>query len=233
MKAIAYIRVSTADQAETGQSLDNQEARLRAYCQAQGLDLHAVVRDEGVSAGIPFRDRPGGKQVLQHIIAGAGALVVLKLDRIFRNTVDCLTSMDEFHTLGIQFHCLDFGGMPLSTNTAMGQFMLTMRSAFAQLEKEMIRERTRDAMAGMRRKGLCVGQVPFGYRRQGDQVVEDPRRGTALQKILTHLRAGRSLRQVADFHNSDYPDMPVSPSTIKRMFAPGTTLIIPNESIAA
>lgn len=217
MKAIAYIRVSTADQAENGHSLNHQEDRLRAYCQAQGLDLHAVIRDEGISAGTPFRDRPGGKQVMAHLLGGTGALVVLKLDRIFRNTVDCLTMMDELNTLGIHFHCLDFGGMTLATNTAMGQFMLTMRSAFAQLEKELTRERTRDALQHKRRKGQCVGQVPFGYTRQGDDLVEHPRRQRALELMYNHMLYGCSLRQIADFHNSDFPELKVSAPTVKRL----------------
>lgn len=217
MKAIAYIRVSTTDQAENGQSLEDQELRLRAYCQAQGLQLQAVVRDEGVSAGIPFRSRPGGQQVMQHILQGAGAVVVLKLDRIFRNTVDCLTMLEELDKLKVHFHCLDFGGAPLATNTAMGQFMVTMRSAFAQLEKQMIGERTRDALQNKRRKGECVGQVPFGFTRQGDSIQEHPSRAAALATMRQLHQRGSSLRCIADCINSDYPDFRLSAPTVKRL----------------
>jgi DNA invertase Pin-like site-specific DNA recombinase len=89
--AISYIRVSTDDQVRGGVSLDAQEERIRAYCEASNLKLISVVREEGVSAAIPLDQRPGGRNLIRQLNESKGANVVaLKLDRLFRNAEDAL-----------------------------------------------------------------------------------------------------------------------------------------------
>src|SRR5687768_17097216 len=93
--AIGYVRVSTQEQAAHGISLDAQEARLRAYAALRGVDLVAVVIDAGVSAGkYRLEAREGGARILAAIKARTVRHVIaLKLDRLFRNTIDCLTTV--------------------------------------------------------------------------------------------------------------------------------------------
>src|SRR3954467_5975425 len=91
--AVGYIRVSTDEQATSGLSLEHQEQRIRAYVEANGLTLVKLVRDESVSAGKALADRKGGKAVLDSLATGtARHVVALKLDRLFRSTVDALTA---------------------------------------------------------------------------------------------------------------------------------------------
>ena len=79
--AVGYIRVSTADQAKEGVSLEAQADRLRAYCQMRGLNLVEIVADEGVSGTVPFCDREGGRKVLAMVKAGMVTEIIgLKLD---------------------------------------------------------------------------------------------------------------------------------------------------------
>ncbi len=61
-KALAYARVSTAEQAREGVSLDAQVERIRAYCQMSGLSLVTVIREEGVSAAKLLANRPGRRR---------------------------------------------------------------------------------------------------------------------------------------------------------------------------
>lgn len=96
-KVVGYVRVSTDEQANEGVSLAMQEARIRAYCEMRGLELVAIVADAGVSAYKPLAEREGGRRVLAMIKSRkAGAIVGLKLDRLFRNCADCLNVVERW-----------------------------------------------------------------------------------------------------------------------------------------
>lgn len=110
--AVGYVRVSTQKQAAEGISLDAQEARIRAYCTMRRLDLVDVVVDAGVSAGkYTLDERNGGSRVLTAVSQGQACHVVaLKLDRLFRNTIDCLTTVQAWDKAGVSLHLIDMGG---------------------------------------------------------------------------------------------------------------------------
>ena len=110
-RAVCYIRVSTQEQANTGVSLAAQEERLRAYCTMQGLEVVAVVREEGVSGSKPLGSRPGGAEVLRMVARREVAHVVaLKLDRLFRNAADALAQTEAWDKAGVGLHLVDMGG---------------------------------------------------------------------------------------------------------------------------
>jgi site-specific DNA recombinase len=103
--AVAYIRVSTDEQAASGLGLEHQEQRIRAYAEANGLTLVQLVRDDGVSVGKVLAARRGGKAVLDILAAGtARHVVALKLDRLFRSTVDALTASADWNKAGVGLH---------------------------------------------------------------------------------------------------------------------------------
>src|SRR5687768_2282197 len=97
MLAVGYVRVSTEEQAREGVSLEAQEAKLHAYCALQGLELVRIYRDEGISAGKPLASRPEGGALLAELArTGARHVIALKLDRLFRDAVDCLRTAREW-----------------------------------------------------------------------------------------------------------------------------------------
>ncbi|MCA9781088.1 MAG: recombinase family protein [Candidatus Eremiobacteraeota bacterium] len=198
MKAVAYIRVSTQEQSLHGVSLDAQEARLRAYCTLTGLDLVEVVREEGVSAGKPLADRPGGKVVLDLLASGeASHVVALKLDRLFRDAVDAMGVSKDWDAAGVALHLVDMGGQTINTATAMGRFFLTMMAGFAELERNLISERTSTALQYKMSQGEHVGAVPLGFDRVDGMLLEN-RAEMAAVKRMRELRAqGLTLRDVA------------------------------------
>ena len=154
-KAVIYCRVSTAGQAEQGVSLEAQEERLRAYCQMQGLDVEAVLIEEGVSATKPLHARPMGSKLVEMVKNGTVQHVVaLKLDRLFRSSVDALSVTSEWDKNGIALHLVDMGGQSINTASAMGRMMLTMMAGFAQFERDLISERT---TAALQHKKLMTG----------------------------------------------------------------------------
>jgi len=197
-KALGYVRVSTEEQASEGVSLGAQSERIRAYCQLNGLELVRIITEEGVSAGKPLADRPGGRELLRLIpLYGVRHIVALKLDRLFRNAVDCLSMVQDWDKEGIALHLIDQGGQAVNTKSALGRFFLTIMAAVAEMERNLIRERTRSALQYKRSNGKVYGPQPFGYRREGKDLLPDPEELRALE-LMQELRSkGYSLRGIA------------------------------------
>jgi len=141
MRAVAYVRVSTEEQATEGISLEAQNHRVRAYCELRGLELVDIITDAGVSAGKPLARRDGGARLLHLIRRGeAVAVVAFKLDRLFRNCADCLTVTATWDRSGVALHLIDLGGQAVDTSTAMGRFFLTVMAGAAEMERGLVAE---------------------------------------------------------------------------------------------
>ncbi|MDY0060029.1 MAG: recombinase family protein [Myxococcota bacterium] len=197
--AVVYCRVSTEEQAEHGVSLAAQEERLRAYCTLRGLVVAEVVIDAAVSGGLPMAEREGGARVLAAVRAGrAVAVVALKLDRLFRDAADCLTVTKEWDRAGVALHLVDVGGQAIDTSSTMGRFFLTMMAGVAEMERNLIADRTRAALAHKKAHGERTGSVPFGSRLAADGVhLEACPAELAVIRLAQELRAdGLSLRQI-------------------------------------
>jgi len=161
----AYIRVSTEEQANEGVSLQAQEARIRAYATMRNLDVLEVVVDPGVSAGKPLSARKGGARVLELVDSDAvTGVVALKLDRLFRSAIDCLTVVEQWNKTDVALHLVDMGGQTINTSGAMGRFFLTMMAGMAEFERNHGKERTSLAMQQKVRNGEYTGGQPrYGY----------------------------------------------------------------------
>jgi site-specific DNA recombinase len=196
MRALGYIRVSTAEQAASGHSLQAQADRIRAWCEARELDLVATVTDEGVSAGKPLERRKGGAGLLARMAAGdADVVVVVSIDRIFRDAQDGLNTL-----LGVDGK----GGMalqsvndPCDTTTAMGRFILTVWLARAQLEREQTCERNQAISRSLRAQGRPNGSTPYGCVVQGGRMYRDPATWPTRDWIASQREAGTTLAALA------------------------------------
>jgi site-specific DNA recombinase len=196
--AVVYLRVSTQEQAQEGVSLGAQEERIRAYCSMRGLDPVAVVREEGVSAGKPLASRPGGMELLSLIAQGkAEHVVVLKLDRLFRDAEDALRQTRAWDKANVALHLVDMGGQAIDTRSATGRMVLTMMAAFAELERGVIRERTATALRYKKARREVYGPTPYGYDRRGAALVEAEEEQAVLGDVRAMREAGLSLRAIA------------------------------------
>ena len=160
MPAIGYVRVSTEDQAKEGVSLGNQKAKIKAYCQLKDLNLSEIIEDAGISA--KNLKRPGVQRVLNLARKKqVDAIVVYKLDRIFRSTTDALETTKLFEKWGVSFHSIE---ETLDTQSAMGRFFFTLTAALAEMERRIIGERTKAALSHKRScNEKTGGDVPYGY----------------------------------------------------------------------
>ncbi len=195
MKAVGYIRVSTEGQSKDGVSLDNQEAKIKAYADLKDLDLVEIIEDAGISA--KNLNRPGVQKVLTMARRKeVEAVVVYKLDRIFRSTVDALQTTKKFDKWGVAFHSIHEA---LDTQSAMGRFFFTLTAALAEMERRIIGERTKAALKHIRTNGKKTGgDVPFGYSLDidGQTLKEDAKEQEVIRLMKQLKREGHSLRSI-------------------------------------
>lgn len=202
--AVAYVRVSTDEQAREGVSLDAQSERLRAYCTMTGLTVESLIREEGISGSISLAHRPGGKEMMRLVRAGkVQHIVALKLDRLFRDAEDALRQTREWDQAGIALHLVDMGGQSLNTASAIGRLFLTMTAAFAELERNLTAERTKAALLHKKIHRQAYSPTPMGFRREDDRLVEVPTELSIVERIHAMHATGSSLRSIADRLNEE------------------------------
>ena len=159
VKVAIYTRVSTDDQAEEGYSLDAQKERLEAYCEAQGWDVVRTYVDDGYSGRTC--KRPAYQRMMQERDEW-DVILVLKMDRIHRNSKNFMMMMEDLEKWGKKFTSMQ---EELDTSSAMGRFVVDIIQRIAQLESEQIGERTYSGMAQKAQSGGLLGfYPPFGYR---------------------------------------------------------------------
>jgi len=196
LRAIGYVRVSTEEQAREGVSLAAQEARIRAYATAKDLVLVDVVRDEGLSG--KDLDRPGMQRLIAACQGGeVQAVVVMKLDRLSRRTRDLLYLIEDvFQAKEVSLHSLH---ETVDTSSASGRFFLRIMGALAEMERELIGERTAAALAHKKARGDRLGTTPLGYRTPGPgQPLEPvPAEQETIRRISGLHRRGQSYSAIA------------------------------------
>lgn len=192
--AIGYVRVSTEGQAADGVSLEAQRARLAAWATANGYALADVFVDAGLS-GKRADNRPGLQDALAAVARERGAaLVVYSLSRLARSVRDTLAIAERLDRMGADLVSLT---EKIDTTSAAGKMVFRMLAAFAEFERDLTSERTRAALAHKKGKGECVGEVPFGYTREGDRLVADPEAQRAVSLILELRGRGMTFRGIA------------------------------------
>jgi len=159
-KAIGYCRVSTEEQAKEGISLEYQKAKIEQYAKLHNLNLVEVIIDEGKSG--KDLNREGIKKILSLIKKGVVTdITVYKMDRLTRRTFDLLYLVEEvFKKNKVQFHSIS---ERIDTTTAQGNFFLTIIGAMAQMERDLISERTKAVLHYKIEKGEYVGSPGLGY----------------------------------------------------------------------
>jgi hypothetical protein len=130
-------------QAEEGQSLAVQMRKLERWAMQRGVTLDGVHVEAGISAGIPFNERPEGGRLWAELRKG-DALVAAKLDRMFRSAGDCLAVIETFKARGVSLFLLDLnGGADDVSGNGIARLFLTIVSAFAEFERDRLGERIR------------------------------------------------------------------------------------------
>jgi DNA invertase Pin-like site-specific DNA recombinase len=200
-RAIGYVRVSTFHQEL---SPEVQRQRIESYCVLAGLELVDVIVERGVSGKVKLSKRPAGNKIAALLSAGVSHVVALKLDRLFRNAADALTTAEEWQNAGIEMHIVDMNGVSLSTGSAMGKMFLTMMAAFAEFERNVIADRTSAALQFKKAQGhVYSGITPFGFRAEAGVLVLEPSEQATLTRLRALRAGGMSFNRCADELNAE------------------------------
>jgi DNA invertase Pin-like site-specific DNA recombinase len=197
-RTFAYVRVSTDEQAEHGQSLAVQTEHLHAWAKMHDRVIDEVVTESGVSGGTPLNERPEGGRLCQLVQRG-DTVVANKLDRMFRSARDCLDVVETFKARGVSLHLCDInGGADDVSGNGIARLFLTLLGAFAEFERDRIGERIRSTKRAQRARGEYSGGImQFGYRRKGDMLVEVPEQQAAIKRMKRLRAQGKSLRAIS------------------------------------
>lgn len=208
MRVLAYLRVSTGEQAESGAGIEAQRQAILAEAARRGWSNVEFIEDSGFSG--KTTNRPGLRIVLEMLKRGeASVLVVSKMDRLSRSLLDFVTIMAEAERQGWSLVALD---CPADPSTPAGEAMVSVMAAFSQLERRLIGQRTREALAVKRAAGVRLGRPPAI-----DEAVE--------QRIRAERAGGATLREIAERLNQD--EIPTArggrwyASTLQRVLARG------------
>lgn len=203
-KAAIYIRVSTDAQREEGYSIEAQKEMLTAYCISKGIKNYDYYIDGGFSGS--NIDRPELTRLISDINAKKiSCVLVYKLDRLSRSQKDTLYLIEDiFNPNNVDFISLNES---MDTSTPLGRLMLGILSAFAQLERENIRERTRMGMKERVKSGLWPGggRIPFGYDYDSEKGILIPNSDAeTVRKIYDLYLDGYSPRRIAEITGLKY-----------------------------
>lgn len=203
-RVAAYVRVSTEEQARSGLGLGAQAARCAAMATVKDWPEPQLFADEGISGTKDTRRRPGLARLMDAVAAGdVDAVIINSLDRLGRKTRLVLELVDELNRYGVSLvSCKE----SLDTTTPQGQFVLTLFAALAQLERDLIADRTRAALAEHgRRDGEKGGRLPFGYLRTPRGIRVDRAAAVTVRCIFDYRAEGIPLRRIAEHLDRRHP----------------------------
>jgi len=169
-RCAVYTRKSTTENLDSSfTSLDAQRESCEAFISSQKLNGWVLVTDHyddgGFSGG--DMDRPAFQQLMLDIADGKiDCVVVYKVDRLSRSLADFIRIVQKFEEYDVGFVSIT---QSFDTGTSMGRLMLNVLLSFAQFEREIISERTRDKITAAKKKGKWVGGYPIlGYDINSD-----------------------------------------------------------------
>ena len=224
-QAIGYIRVSTEKQANEGVSLEAQEAKIVTWCKANGYELVQVYVDAGIS-GKRMDTRKELLAALASLKKGM-ALVSYSLSRLARSTKDALAIGEAVAKKKADMVSLT---EQIDTTTAAGKRMFQMLSVLAEFERNLVAERTTNALQHKKRSGQkYTNQTPYGFEAIEGRLVEVKQEAEVVAEIQAARSSGSTLQSIADNLNGRG-----IPTKTSKTWAPATIhLLLKRSSLVA
>lgn len=207
-RALGYLRVSTEEQATNGHGLAAQRSAIEREAERRGWTVE-VRADEGQSGKIV---NPALRRCLDELASGrADALIVGKLDRLARSVSHAADILDAARRQGWNLVVCDLG---LDLATPQGRALAQTMAVFAELERELIAQRTREGLAAARAKGVRIGRPRLTPAAIVDRICTDRDAGQSFDAIA------RALTDEAVLSPTGRPTW--QPSTVRRTYAAAT-----------
>jgi putative DNA-invertase from lambdoid prophage Rac len=179
-RTFAYVRVSTV-----GQTTENQIREI----QAAGFAVDSArIISETVSGSSTMEQRPGFLRLLDRLERD-DVLIVTKLDRLGRNTIDVCGTVERLEAAGIRVHCLALGGIDLTS--AAGRMTMSILATVAQFERDLLIERTQSGLKRAVSQGKKLGRRPSISPDQREEVCSALATGATIAHIARQFRTSR------------------------------------------
>jgi len=181
-RAVYYTRVSHDNQVEDGSSLDNQDDRIKKFCELNDYDIVGSYSDPGVS-GRKFENRPDFMKMIGLVDRReTDVVIVYSLSRFGRNVKDTLKWIAYLENKGVSFFTLDF---QIDTATSHGKLMLQMMAAFAEFESNQRGELIQSVMRYLKKEDkIYCGPTPMGFDKSGENLVVNEQEMNIVRKIF-------------------------------------------------
>ena len=173
MHTFVYARVSTVDQTNDNQLLEIEQA---------GYDADTIYTDT-VSGKVPTNERPEFSKMMDTVVRTRKPkrLIVTKLDRLGRDAIDIMTTVKRFSEIGCAVRVLQLGDLDLASST--GKMVLSTLSAVAEMERDLLVERTNAGLARARAEGKTLGRPKVTNERAAAEISEKLREGVSVAQI--------------------------------------------------
>jgi putative DNA-invertase from lambdoid prophage Rac len=219
MKVYGYCRVSTAEQASAGLSLETQQQQITGYAMMKNWPVAQFFIEAGVSGSVALADRPQGQRLLTTLQPG-DVVITARLDRAFRSAADALGTLEQLKDDKIGLHMIDLGGDV--TGNGISKLVFTILSAVAENERDRIRERVREAKRHRVAHQLYNGgKRPFGFDIVGEgkdrRLVPNANEQAALARGRALRKDEKSYREIAEVWAAEFGLRKLDAKSIQRM----------------
>lgn len=194
-RAVGYIRVSTVGQAEEGVSLEAQAEAIKSWCLISGYELLEVYRDDGLSG--TREDRPGLIAAIEAAKKGM-ALVSYSMSRIARSTRMMLDIGAKLERRGVDLVSIT---ERIDTTSAAGRMVFQIFAVFAEFERNQTAERTKNALAHMKKRCEPYSPTPFGFDVVKGRLKEVSAEIAVVRQCVSMRSEGATYRKIADTLN--------------------------------
>ena len=203
-RAAGYIRVSTVEQSLKGLSIETQIAEIKQYAEYHGMRLEEIYIDRGITARKSLDKRVEFMRMMHDVEDGKiNHIIVLRLDRFFRNVYDYHRMMNEYLTPN---KC-DWSAVKESytTETTNGRLMINLRLSIAEQECDTDSDRIKDVLDHRARQGYAItGSLPWGLKISDHRVVADEEKRHIVVDIFNTMEMVNSIRKTMLIINERY-----------------------------
>ncbi len=192
---IGYIRNSRLTQEN---SVEVQTKLISDFCKTQDIKLDKIILDEGISGSGDKTDKRNGYNSIMSMIDNGevNTLVVISISRWGRNLGEIYKSVQIMEKKNVKFLSIKEN---IDTSSPYGRFTINLLSSLYEMELELIRDRTKDTLKVKKDNGKVYSKIPFGFDRDGDDLVENKKEKRLLRKILKLKNDGMSYGDVSNY----------------------------------
>ena len=235
--AVIYTRFSPrpktkkSNKLEDGETTECQLKVCRQYAQMKGFRVSAECCDEYESGRkTNLWDRPAGQNLEFFNDGNVKHIIVAKMDRLFRDTVNGLQMMDHYQQAGVSIHLANEGGNSLNLSTSLGRLFVTMRLGVAEFEARQTSERTKELMLHRQSNGERMShkdKIPYGKMidpNDPSRIVDCDKELEMIDRVKLLRSYGYTLRGIAAEMQAELGHLrgkPWHPQKVKSMLKAG------------